>query len=129
MTNYELRENRQIVEFQSMQVTKTLPDLKHRPAGPMLVDIVICTYNRSTILKICLDALLPQFTPDLQTIAGLLIVDNNCQDDTIRIVNEIQKTHQFVRLIREERQGLSRARNRGAMASEAEYVCYLDDDG
>ena len=25
----------------------------------MLVDIVICTYNRSKFLKICLDALLP----------------------------------------------------------------------
>ena len=95
----------------------------------MLVDIVICTYNRSKFLKICLDALLPQFTLDLRRVVGVLIVDNNCKDDTVSVISEIQKTYPFVRHLQETKQGNAYARNCGAMASEAEYICYLDDDG
>ena len=94
----------------------------------MLVDIIICTYNKSKFLKICLDALLPQLTPDLRQVVGVLIVDNNCRDNTIQVVQEIQKIYPFIKLIQEERQGASHAHNRGAIESAAEYICYLDDD-
>jgi len=94
----------------------------------MLVDIVICTYNRSKLLKICLDALLPQFTSEFQEIAGVLVIDNNCQDDTQVVVKETQRNYPFVRYLRESKQGTSHAKNRAVIASEAEYLCYLDDD-
>src|SRR5438034_3826187 len=83
----------------------------------MLVDVIICTFNRSNILSICLDALLPQITPSLQQIAGVLVVNNNSQDNTLTVLQELQKLYPFLRITEEHQQGLSHARNCAAVTS------------
>lgn len=93
-----------------------------------LVDIVICTFNRTRLLELCLDALLPQFRLEHIAHAGLIIVDNNCTDDTAEIVAQFKRHHHFIRYVTEPKQGLSNARNCGMENSDAEYICYLDDD-
>ncbi len=98
------------------------------PGAPRLVDIVICTYNRSRFLKICLEALLPQIGTALQGRVGVFVVDNNCTDDTAQTVEMFLEAHPYLVRVQEPKQGLSNARNRGATESRAEYLCYLDDD-
>lgn len=91
------------------------------------LSVVVCTYNRASLLAECLQSLA------MQTLAAwrfeVLIVDNNSNDGT-QIVAEIfcQECPNF-RVVCELEQGLSHARNRGWKEARGDYVAYIDDDG
>lgn len=93
---------------------------------PQQISVVICTYNRARLLREALESL------SRQTIAAadfeVVVVNNNSSDETEDLVAEFVSRHKNVRLIRETRQGLSHARNRGWQSATGEYVAYLDDD-
>jgi glucosyl-dolichyl phosphate glucuronosyltransferase len=73
------------------------------------VTVAICTWNRSKSLRATLLSL-QQLTipPDVDW--ELLIVNNNCTDNTDLIVGLFADSLP-IRLLHEERQGLSNARN------------------
>ena len=81
-----------------------------------MISLVVCTYNRSRSLKATLDSLLKMHgAGELEW--ELVVVDNNCRDDTEQVVLEYQRTAAFaVCYVREQQQGLSHARNRGVAA-------------
>lgn len=90
-----------------------------------MISVVICTYNRAELLKGCLDSLAAQ-TADPSTFE-VLVIDNNSNDGTYQVV-EGYKRLSNLRLLREEKQGLSHARNRGIQEAKGDYIAYLDDD-
>lgn len=93
-----------------------------------MVSVVICTYNRSERLKKTLRSLKDMAVPESLN-WEVIVVDNNSSDCTQGIVEEYEKTSQFpVRYFKEERQGLSFARNRGIEESEGEIIAFTDDD-
>lgn len=91
-----------------------------------LISVVVCTYNRSALLGVCLQTLLAQdAAPGSYEV---IVIDNNSTDDTRAMVGEIADAHPSVRYVFEPRQGLSHARNRGARESRGRYVAYVDDE-
>ena len=60
----------------------------------------------------------------------IIIVDNASTDQTPVAVQEFQSqyTGHTIRYVRETKQGLSHARNRGWMEAQSPYVAYFDDD-
>jgi glycosyltransferase involved in cell wall biosynthesis len=89
--------------------------------------IIICTYNRASILSECIEAIENQsITHNNYT---LLIIDNNSKDNTYEVVSQFQKRYNNIEYYKETNQGLSHARNRGANEAETEWLVYLDDDG
>jgi glucosyl-dolichyl phosphate glucuronosyltransferase len=92
----------------------------------MLLSVVVCTFNRVDYLKKWLSESSTQFTihPDCEVI----IVDNNSSDTTPEIGQAFAEQHQNVQFVREPKQGLSHARNRGFSVATGEYVAYFDDD-
>jgi glucosyl-dolichyl phosphate glucuronosyltransferase len=89
------------------------------------ITVIICTYNRSKLLNNALLNLGKQ-TLD-KDFFNILVVDNNSSDNT----EDVVKYHSNVldiEYIKEERQGLSFARNRGILESDTEYIAYMDDD-
>ena len=82
--------------------------------------IVICTRNRPTLLRKCLEGIAHlERTPD-----EVIVVDNTSGDEeTEAVAREFAAVYTF-----EPIQGLSRARNRGLAESNSEIVAYLDDD-
>jgi len=82
--------------------------------------IVICTRNRPTLLRKCLEGIAHlERTPD-----EVIVVDNTSGDkETEAVAREFAAVYTF-----EPIQGLSRARNRGLADSNSEIVAYLDDD-
>ena len=91
-----------------------------------MLSVVVCTYNRATMLAHVLDSL------SQQTISSekleVIVVDNNSQDETVDIAKKLLsqfKNHQF---LHEPQQGLSYARNCGWRAASGEYVAFLDCD-
>jgi glycosyltransferase involved in cell wall biosynthesis len=90
------------------------------------VSIVICTYNRAGLLRSAAESVLTQEFS--QECYELIIVDNASTDETREIAEQLSARRKNVRYIFEEKQGLSRARNRGWREARGEYVIFIDDE-
>lgn len=90
-----------------------------------LISIVVCTHNRSELLKSCLSSLESQCK---SLPVEIIVVDNNSSDSTKSVVQEYQDRTSKIRYVLERSQGVSHARNRGFKEANGKYVAYLDDD-
>ncbi|MDG5469930.1 glycosyltransferase family 2 protein [Deltaproteobacteria bacterium IMCC39524] len=90
------------------------------------LSIVVCTYNRYELLRCCLESLVDQ---SLSTgLYEVVIVDNNSTDDTQLIAADFAGRYNNFRVVSEEKQGLSHARNCGWRTSSGRFVAFIDDD-
>jgi glycosyltransferase involved in cell wall biosynthesis len=89
------------------------------------VSVVVCTWNRATLLTGALAALVAQDAPPSHEI---VVVDNNSTDSTRRVVEGFASLHPQVRYVFEARPGLSHARNSGVAQSTGAIVAFTDDD-
>ncbi len=89
--------------------------------------VVLCTYNRASLLPVALDRLLDQSRDS--PAHEIILVDNNSSDDTRRVVERYtNSTVPRVHYVFEPRQGLAHARNAGIAASRADIIAFTDDD-
>lgn len=97
------------------------------PPETLRLSIIICTRNRAELLRLCLDALVRQehATPDAYEV---LVVDNGSNDNTRQVIEETRQRFERVRYLREEKLGLSIARNAGVDRAAGAIICFLDDD-
>jgi glycosyltransferase involved in cell wall biosynthesis len=59
----------------------------------------------------------------------IVVVDNNSNDDTFEVTNDFMQISKVpLRYEKEEKQGLSHARNRGIIESKGRYIAFTDDD-
>src|SRR5262249_35853856 len=92
----------------------------------MKVSVAICTWNRASLLDRTLAAMRRLHIPaDVQW--ELLIVNNNCTDDTDDVVSRHLRNLP-IRLVHEQRQGVSNARNQAGAAAEGDLILWTDDD-
>lgn len=98
-------------------------------AGRPLLTLVICTYNNAPVLAQTLAHI------EAQQIArpaevSVLVIDNNCTDDTATIVAEAGARGRLphLRYLVETRQGQVFARLRGVEEAGSEWVAFIDDD-
>ena len=93
-----------------------------------LVTIAICTYNRADYLQDTLNDLAKQ-TEDPRRFE-ILVINNNSTDSTESVcsafASEIDQLR--FRMVTEEKQGLSHARNRAYREAESSMILYIDDD-
>ena len=92
------------------------------------LSLIIATYNRSESLLTALQSVVEQDAPKSEW--ECVVVNNNSTDDTESRFAEFAAAHPDVqlRMVKEQRQGLSYARNRGIGESEGEYIAIIDDD-
>lgn len=94
------------------------------------VTFIICTYNRADYLRDTLRSLLRHNYRS--GIFEILIIDNNSTDLTAEVSQKyIEKNGNkriTIRYVKEKKQGLSHARNRGIMEATAQNVVFVDDD-
>lgn len=91
-----------------------------------MISVIVCTYNRAQTLRRMLEGFFSQ--QDLNRLEHeLIVVDNNSTDDTPQVVEKFSMKAGF-RYIREDRQGLSFARNCGITEAAGDFVSFLDDD-
>lgn len=90
------------------------------------LSIIVATLDRCDYLRLCIDALVRQ-TARLESFE-VIIVDNGSRDGTADLVGELAKQYHNVVYIREERRGLSAARNAGLRIAQSELVAFTDDD-
>jgi glucosyl-dolichyl phosphate glucuronosyltransferase len=94
----------------------------------MEISIVVCTYNRSSLLKQCLASLEKLIVPEGLS-QEIIVIDNNSTDNTKDVINAFKLgTKLNIRYVVEPSQGVSYARNRGVSESRGEAVLFIDDD-
>lgn len=93
----------------------------------MDASIIVCTYNRADSLRDTLGALRVQWNrPDCMW--EVIVVDNNSNDHTRRVAEELQRDWPQLRYEFEGAQGLSHARNHGIKCARGEVILFTDDD-
>jgi glucosyl-dolichyl phosphate glucuronosyltransferase len=92
------------------------------------LSVLICTYNRSHLLRQTLAAL-QQATPPTSCAVELIVVDNNSSDRTREVVCESAAAGRFpVRYVAEQQQGKSFALNTGLAIAQGDVIALTDDD-
>jgi glycosyltransferase involved in cell wall biosynthesis len=86
----------------------------------LTLTIVIPAFNEQDHLKTCLDSIAGQnIMPD-----EVIVVDNNSSDNTAAVA----RGYRFVRVIRETKQGVLNARNKGFNAASSDVIARIDAD-
>jgi glycosyltransferase involved in cell wall biosynthesis len=90
------------------------------------VTVVICTRNRAAQLASVLDSACKLVIPaDLAW--EFIVVDNGSNDGTADVVAKYADRLP-IRCVREDKAGLSNARNCGVDEAKGDYICWTDDD-
>lgn len=92
------------------------------------IDLIICTYNNLYLLDRTLAAIADQVvSPDVKW--GVLVVNNNCTDETPQVVERYLKLGKFpLKMVLEPIQGLTPARLCGVNNTEGDWIAFVDDD-
>jgi len=90
----------------------------------VLVSVIIPAYNASRFLRQTLESVVRQTHRDLE----IIVVDDGSTDNTVRIVEGIQKQDPRVALYRQVNQGAAVARNLGIEKSKGNFIAFLDAD-
>ncbi len=93
-----------------------------------MITLIICTYNREKYIGPLLDCIVKNDYPTSDY--EIVLVDNNCTDNTRGVCEQFATTHPEIRLryVVETEQGLSAARNKGIKEAEGDIIIYVDDD-
>jgi glycosyltransferase involved in cell wall biosynthesis len=102
----------------------TINNLQDEP----FVSVIVPTYNRATVLRRCLEALLGQRCD--KHAYEVVIVDDGSEDDTPRVVAELAQSRGGSRLryVREPHLGMVKARIKGIETAQGELIAFIDDD-
>lgn len=84
--------------------------------------VVIPLYNKQSHVKETIQTVLAQTFQDFE----IVVVNDGSKDDSVKIVQSIEDRR--IRIIHQENQGVSVARNKGIKESSAEYIAFLDAD-
>lgn len=89
-----------------------------------LISVIIPVYNVVKYLRRCLDSVIAQTYQNLE----IICVDDGSIDDSGKICDQYTVRDARIKVIHQENQGLSAARNRGLDAAEGEYIAFVDSD-
>lgn len=88
-----------------------------------LVTIIIPFYNRTQIVKECVESILKQTYSDLE----ILLVDDGSEEDISSLVTFIKQDSR-IKLIKKPHKGTAAARNAGIDGATGEYIAFVDSD-
>ncbi|MFH2069020.1 MAG: glycosyltransferase [Candidatus Omnitrophota bacterium] len=92
-----------------------------RPTTYPPVSVIIPTLNREKYIRQCIESVLSQDYLNLEVI----VVDNGSTDNTEEILKSFGGRIKF---LKEEKRGISAARNKGLRESQGEFIGLLDSD-
>lgn len=92
------------------------------------ISVIICCYNSDWIINRTLEGLKGQVYPNAFH-WEIVLVNNKCTDDTVRIAEESMDNSDIdFTIVNEPNPGLANARRKGIDSVKYKYVLYCDDD-
>lgn len=88
------------------------------------ISVIVPVYKAEAYLHDCIDSILSQTFSDFEAI----LVDDGSPDRCGQICEEYAKCDGRIRVIHQENQGQSAARNHALSIAEGVWVCYVDSD-
>ncbi len=96
----------------------------HEQAHIPLISVIIPVYKVEQYLRRCVDSVAGQTHGNLE----ILMINDGSPDGSAAICEEYAQQDSRVRVIHQQNQGLSAARNTGLDAATGEYVAFVDSD-
>src|SRR5580693_2789651 len=91
---------------------------------PIRISVIIPCHNGEAFLKQALDSVLAQTFP----VAEVVLVDDGSTDGTPAIGQAYAERTDVIRYVRQEKGGVSTARNRAVREARSEWIAFLDAD-
>lgn len=88
----------------------------------MKFSVVIPLYNKEHYIEATIQSVLNQTCTDFE----VLVVDDGSRDNSLALARKFESER--VRIIPQENQGVSVARNTGILNAQGEFICFLDAD-
>lgn len=89
-----------------------------------MISFVVPVYNVELYLEECLNSIVTQDYANKE----LILVDDGSTDGSSDICEKFAEKYDYIKIIRQKNSGLSAARNQGLLASNGEYVLFVDSD-
>ena len=88
------------------------------------VSVIMPVYNVSKYLDACLQSVLSQTFKDFE----LICINDGSTDNSGDILKKYAKLDNRIKIVEQENQGLSVARNRGLEIANGQYIAFIDSD-
>lgn len=89
-----------------------------------LISVIIPVYNVELYLAKCVESVQSQTYKNLE----IILVDDGSQDNCGQISDSLAQNDARIRVIHQENQGLSAARNVGIQMSKGDFIVFIDSD-
>ncbi len=90
------------------------------------LSIIVPVYNVEGFVKRCLDSIFSQNIPESEF--EVIVINDGSYDSSMSIVNDFLDLFNNIKVINQENQGLSAARNIGLINSIGNFVWFIDSD-
>ncbi|MFC1777658.1 glycosyltransferase family 2 protein [Pseudomonadota bacterium] len=88
------------------------------------ISLIVPVFNRENYLRQCLDSAIKQSFSDIE----IICINDGSTDGSLDILESFAKRDARIKILTQENQGLGAARNTGILASEGDYLAFLDAD-
>ena len=88
------------------------------------ITIIVPVYNAEGTIERCIQSVIKQQFSDFE----LIVIDDGSVDKSGELCDRYAENDSRIRVIHQENQGVSSARNVGILAAQGEYVTFLDSD-
>ncbi|WP_302132928.1 glycosyltransferase [uncultured Parabacteroides sp.] len=92
----------------------------------MLLSIILPVYNVEMYLSACLDSCLSQNLNSLEY--EIIAVNDGSTDNSLNILNKYVTEFSNIKILNQNNQGLSMARNNGLSMAKGDYIWFVDSD-
>lgn len=100
--------------------------MKQTEMHPCLLSVIVPVYNLEAYVGACLRSLSMQGFVESEY--EILCVNDGSTDGSSAIIRQMAQTYPYIRLIEQQNQGVSVARNTGLSQARGEYVLFCDGD-
>ena len=88
------------------------------------ISVIIPVFNTDKYLGQCIESIINQTFKDIE----IVCINDGSTDNSLKILEEYAQKDNRVRVISQENQGVSIARNRGIVEARGEYLIFVDSD-
>ena len=89
-----------------------------------LISAIVPVYNVEKYLYRCVDSILKQTYENFE----LILIDDGSPDNCSQMCDELSEKDSRIKVIHQENQGLSAARNSGIKIAKGNYLTFIDSD-